>query len=153
MTKKVITGKELLERGKAAPGKLAAGDVLDVLYMEDDAMRGAAAEALRDPDGTPEWKRRLLAGHLEGRFARYIAERDGKRRGRHPDFKTALKFCRLLIESDVTPSEARKRLLPSPGSDERALRRKIDRATLEARRRTLAAFELILAAKRVIDGE
>ena len=43
--KKAITGKELLERGKAAPGKLVAGDVLDVIYMDDDAMRGAAAEA------------------------------------------------------------------------------------------------------------
>jgi len=151
VTKKVITGKELLERGKAAPGKLAAGDVLDVLYMEDDAMRGAAAEALRDPDGTPEWKRRLLAWRLEGGDAEYLAKRDGKRRGRHPDFKTAAEFYRL-IESGVTPSEARKRLLPSPGSDEGAQRRKIDRAEIEARRRTLAGFEMIVAAARVIDG-
>ena len=150
--KKAITGKELLERGKAAPGKLAAGDVLDVLYMEDDAMRGAAAEALRDPDGTPEWKRRLLAWRLEGGDAEYLAKRDGKRRGRHPDFKTAAEFYRL-VESGVTPSEARKRLLPSPSSDEGALRRKIDRATVGAQRRTLAAFELVLAAKRVIDGQ
>ena len=152
MRKRAITGKELLARGKAAPGKLAAGDMLDVLYMEDDAMRGAAAEALRDPEGAPEWKRRLLAWRLEGGDAPYIAERDGKRRGRHPDFKTAAEFYRL-IESGVPTDEARQRLLPSPGSEVGSVRRKIDRAELEARRRTLAGFELILAAKRVIDGQ
>lgn len=144
MTTKAITGEDLL-RAKPAPGKPSAGEVFDVIYMDETALKRAEVEALLHPEAVPEWKRRLLA------FRRTQPKRR-KPSGPPPDIAFARRFFELR-DSGLSHDDAVAQLSPHDDPDDRAVEKKVARAKRRAIRLFRENAELLEAASRAIKGE
>ena len=109
-----------------------ARDVLRVMSLDDDELKAALADALRDSDQTPLWRRRLLAWRLE--------QPPGRKRTRQPDFDFVGRFLELR-EQGLSFKEAAAQL--APRSDPRDVRRKVERAEKLLYRRFLEFWAFV----------